>query len=121
MDSNKSEFAWLLLLYVMMVSGQSVLMLDCTVQISRCMGPKRAVGQPVHTWVGPDDNTSQRFAGPCSGRIPLTSVTSYQICRGVPCVQETVLDESGIIVGSFSAFHLTFYMMFGWDRLRVNL
>ena len=57
MDSNQSEFAWLLLLYAMMVSGQSVLMPDCAIQVSCRTGPKGAVGQPVQTRVGPDDNT----------------------------------------------------------------
>ena len=74
MDIYELEFAWLLLLYVMMVSGQGVLMPDCTVQVNRHTGPKGAVGQPVQTWVGPDDNTWQRFAGPCSERAPLMSV-----------------------------------------------
>ena len=57
MDSNQSEFAWLLLLYAMMVSGQSVLMPDCAIQVSCRTGPKGAVGQPVQTRVGPNDNT----------------------------------------------------------------
>ena len=49
MDSNELEYAWLLLLYVMMVSDQRVLMPDCTVKVNRRMCPKGAVGQPVQT------------------------------------------------------------------------
>ena len=49
MDSNESEYAWLLLLHVMMVSGQQVLVPDCAVQEIHRIGPKGAAGQPVQT------------------------------------------------------------------------
>ena len=49
MDSNETEYAWLLLLYVTMVSGQRVLAPDHAVQVNRRTGPKGAVGQPVQT------------------------------------------------------------------------
>ena len=57
MDSKESEFACLLLFYVMVVSGQLVLVPDCAVQVNHHTGPTGAVGQPVQTRVGPNDNT----------------------------------------------------------------
>ena len=67
----------------------------------------------------PADNTTQRLAVPCSGRVPRMSATSHQICRSA----HGVLDESKITVGPLVVLSVSpyMYMTFGWDRLQENL